>query len=100
MGASGRDQERDQQAQSGPTVAPVAPLRPTVLEAHGDRRIDDWFWLRDRDDPEVLGLLRAENAFTQHRTAHLAGLRQGLFAEMKARIVETDVSVPVRKGPW
>jgi len=81
-------------------VAPVAPRRPTVLEAHGDRRVDDWFWLRDRDDPEVLAHLRAENAFTEDSTAHLAGLRESLFAEMKARIVETDLSVPVRKGPW
>ncbi len=80
--------------------APVATRRPTVLEAHGDRRIDDWYWLRDRDDPEVLAHLRAENAFTASATAHLDGLRQELFSEMKARIVETDLSVPVRKGPW
>jgi len=79
---------------------PVAPRRPSVVEAHGDRREDEWFWLRQRDDPEVLRLLRAENAFTQRRTAHLAGLREDLFSEMKGRIVETDLSVPVRKGPW
>jgi oligopeptidase B len=79
---------------------PVAPRRPTVLEAHGDRRVDEWFWLRDRDDPDVLPHLRAENAFTESQTAHLAELRRGLFEEMKARIVETDLSVPVRKGPW
>ena len=79
---------------------PVAPRRPTAFEAHGDRRVDEWFWLRNRDDPEVLALLRAENAFTERHTAHLTGLRDGLFAEMKARIVETDLSVPVRKGPW
>jgi len=80
--------------------APVAPRRPTALEAHGDQRIDEWFWLRHRDEPEVLPLLRAENAFTAHETSHLEGLRQGLFTEMKARIVETDLTVPVRKGPW
>ena len=81
-------------------AAPIAPRRPTVLETHGDRRVDDWFWLRHREDPEVLAHLRAENAFTTRQTAHLAGLREGLFAEMKARIVETDLSVPVSKGPW
>jgi oligopeptidase B len=86
---------------SGPLQpAPVAPRRPTVLEAHGDRRVDEWFWLRDREDPEVLPLLRAENAFSARQTTHLAGLRDELFAEMKARIVETDLSVPVSKGPW
>jgi oligopeptidase B len=79
---------------------PVAPRRPTILEAHGDRRVDDWFWLRHRDDPEVLPHLRAENAFTERQTAHLDGLRESLFTEIKARIVETDLSVPVRKGPW
>jgi len=79
---------------------PVAPRRPQVLDAHGDRRVDDWFWLRDRDDPEVLSLLQAENVFTEARTAHLAGLREALFTEIRARIVETDLSVPVAKGPW
>ena len=80
--------------------APTAPRRPTILEAHGDRRVDEWFWLRHREEPEVLALLEAENAFTERQTARLAGLREGLFAEMKARIVETDLSVPVNKGPW
>ncbi len=80
--------------------APVAPRRPTVLEAHGDRRVDEWFWLRDREDPEVQSLLRGENAYTEQETAPLADLREALFTEMKARIVETDLSVPVRKGPW
>ena len=79
---------------------PVAPRSPTILEAHGDRRVDDWFWIRNRDDPEVLSLLEAENAFTQATTAHLDGLKDRLFSEIKARIVETDLSVPVRKGPW
>ncbi len=79
---------------------PVAPRRPTVLEAHGDRRVDDWFWLRDRDDPEVTELLRAENAYTEQMTARLGELRELLFAEFKDHIVETDLSVPVRKGPW
>jgi oligopeptidase B len=80
--------------------APVAPRRPTVLEAHGDRRVDHWFWLRNREDPDVIPHLRAENAFTARQTAHLAGLGEALFTEIKARIVETDLSVPVRKGPW
>jgi oligopeptidase B len=79
---------------------PVAPRRPVVIEAHGRTRHDDWAWLRDRHDPSVLAHLRAENAHTDASMAHLAATCGALFDEMKARIVETDLSVPVRKGPW
>jgi oligopeptidase B len=79
---------------------PVAPRRPAVLETHGDRRVDDWLWIRDRDDPAVIDLLQAENAFTTTATAHLAGLQEHLFDEIRSRIVETDLSVPVRKDGW
>ena len=79
---------------------PVAPRRPAILETHGDRREDDWLWLRDRDDPEVLALLQAENAHTAAATDHLAGFHQELFSEIRSRIVETDLSVPVRKDDW
>ncbi len=83
-----------------PRTPPAPARRPTVLESHGDRRIDDWFWLRQRDDPEVIEHLRAENAYTEAVLAPLAALRQRLFDEMVARIEETDLSVPVRRGPW
>ncbi len=70
------------------------------LEAHGDVRTDDWFWLRDKDDPAVIAHLEEENAYTEAITAGLAALKEELFAEMVARIEETDLSVPVKKGPW
>jgi oligopeptidase B len=79
---------------------PSAPRRPHVVSAHGDDREDPWFWLREREDPEVLAYLEAENAYTEEETAPLRGLRSGLFEEMKARIKETDMSVPARRGPW
>ncbi len=79
---------------------PSAPRRPHVISAHGDDRQDPWFWLRERDDPEVLAYLEAENAYTDQETAPLAPLRSTLFEEMKARIKETDMSVPARRGPW
>ncbi len=63
-------------------------------------RTDDWYWLRDRDDPLVLDHLRAENAYADAVLAELAPLRETLFEEMVARIAETDLSVPVRHGPW
>ncbi len=79
---------------------PSAPRRPHVVSAHGDDREDPWFWLRQREDPEVLAYLEAENAYTEQETAPLATLRSGLFEEMKARIKETDMSVPARRGLW
>ncbi len=76
------------------------PRRPHVVTAHGDDREDPWYWLREREDPEVLAYLEAENAYTEQETAPLGGLRTTLFEEMKARIKETDMSVPARRGPW
>ncbi len=92
----------------GPAVAgsasmaspPQAPRRPHVVSAHGHDREDPWYWLRDRDDPEVLAYLEAENAYKDEELAPLRALREGLFEEMKARIKETDMSVPARRGPW
>jgi oligopeptidase B len=63
-------------------------------------RIDDWYWLRDKDDPAVIEHLKAENAYTESVMDGTAELRQALFEEMVARIEETDLTVPVRKGPW
>ena len=81
-------------------MAPTPDRRPVTLEAHGDVRTDDWFWLRDKDDPAVIAHLEAENAYTAAVTAGTTVLQEALFAEMVARIEETDLSVPVRKGPW
>lgn len=82
-------------------VPPVAPRRPHELTHHGHTRVDPWFWLRDeeRSDPAVLGLLEAENAYVAEALAHTAHRQVELFQEMKARIKETDLSVPYRKGP-
>ncbi|MGC8463230.1 MAG: S9 family peptidase [Acidimicrobiales bacterium] len=88
-------------SETGAVPAPPLPeRRPVRLEAHGDVRVDDWYWLRDRDDPAVLAHLEAENAYTEAATARMAPLRQRLYEEIVARIAETDLSVPVRKGPW
>ena len=83
-----------------PSAPPVAERRPVTLEAHGDTRVDDWYWLRDRDDPAVIAHLEAENAYTEAELARTVPLQEAIYAEMVARIQETDLSVPVRKGPW
>jgi oligopeptidase B len=80
---------------------PVAARRPVTAHHHGRERIDDYTWLRDKDDADVVAYLEAENAFTQERTAHLAELREKLFEEVRARTLETDLSVPTRsRGYW
>ena len=80
---------------------PVAPKVPTSKTFHGQLRTDDYEWLRDKESPEVISHLEAENAYTAARTDHLADLRQTIFDEVKARTQETDLSVPTRaRGYW
>lgn len=80
---------------------PVARKVPVTTTHHGDTFVDDYEWLRAKEDPEVIAHLEAENAFTEERTAHLADLRQAIFDEIKARTRETDLSVPTRiRGHW
>jgi len=81
-------------------TAPRAPRRPTTMTAHGDQRIDEWAWLRNRQDPAVLDHLRAEQAYTEMATSAQRPLQDRLFAEIRSRIVETDLSVPVAKDQW
>jgi oligopeptidase B len=74
---------------------PVADIDPHELEAHGDRRIDDYYWLNRRDDPRVIAYLEAENAYMDAATAGSESLRQNLFEEIRGRIQQTDSTVPV-----
>ncbi|MDT0557385.1 S9 family peptidase [Ichthyenterobacterium sp. W332] len=81
--------------------APVAKKIPKVLEKHNDKRVDDYFWLNDRNDPQVIQYLKAENEFYEHETKHNNTLKADLFEEMKARIKEDDSSVPYKyNGYW
>ncbi len=79
---------------------PVAPRRDDIREHHGDRVVDPYEWLRDRSNPEVLAYLKEENAYAEARTAHLEPLREKLFREIRSRVKETDLSVPVRSDDW
>jgi oligopeptidase B len=80
------------------TPAPVAKRVPTERVHHGDTAVDEYAWLTDKDDPETIAHLNAENSYTEARTAHLADLRTTLFEETRRRTQETDLSVPARKG--
>ncbi len=81
-------------------VAPFAPVSPTVTTIHGESRIDEYAWLRDRNDARVLAYLQAENAYTQAVMQHTEGLQERLYQEMRGRIKETDLSVPTREDGW
>ena len=75
---------------------PMAEVVPQELEKHGDVRVDDYYWLRERENPEVIAYLEAENAYTEAVMAHTAELRAKLFEEIKGRIKQTDLSVPFK----
>jgi oligopeptidase B len=75
---------------------PVARIVPRVETVHGELRVDDYFWLRDRGDPDALAYLEAENRYTAGVMRHTEGLQERLYQEMRQRIKETDLSVPER----
>jgi oligopeptidase B len=79
---------------------PVAPREAKDVSVHGDRRIDDYFWLRDRKDPRTLPYLEAENAYAEAWFAPHVALKERLYQEMFGRIQQDDDSVPYRKGDW
>jgi len=79
---------------------PVAKVVPKQLEKHGHIRTDNYYWLKERDNPEVLKYLQAENDYTNAVMAHTAGLEARLFDEFKTRIKQTDISVPYKKDDY
>ena len=80
---------------------PIAKKIPHQLEKHGDIRIDNYFWMKDREHPEVIDYLNKENEYCDTEMAHTKAFQQDLFDEMKARIKEDDESVPYKyNGYW
>lgn len=73
---------------------PIAKKISKTLEKHGDKRIDDYFWLNDRENAEVIDYLNKENEYYEQMTAHTKDFQKKLFEEMKGRIKEDDSSVP------
>ena len=74
---------------------PVAAKKPKDVTVHEDKRIDDYFWLREKGTPEVVNYLEQENAYTEAVLAPAKELRAALYAEMVGRIKEDDSSAPV-----
>lgn len=73
---------------------PIAPKRPHQLEKHGHIRVDDYYWMRDREDARVIEHLEAENTYTKAMLAHTEAFQGQLFEEIKSRIKQDDSSVP------
>jgi oligopeptidase B len=79
---------------------PVAKKRPVVTTLHGERRVDDYAYFRDRNDPETIPYLEAENAYTEAMMAHTKELQERLYTEMLSRIKEDDAQVAVPRDGW
>ncbi|WP_342318379.1 S9 family peptidase [Corynebacterium mayonis] len=79
---------------------PRAPQRPVTRTFHGREFVDNYEWLRDKEAPETLAYLEAENAYTQQQTQDLEALTEQIYSEIKSRVKETDMSVPQRQGGW
>ena len=80
---------------------PNAEKKPVELEKHGDVRIDNYYWLRERDNPDVIAYLEAENAYREAVMKETEDLQDELYEEMVGRIKQTDESVPYKKnGYW
>ena len=75
---------------------PVAAVEPTELVTHGNTRVDDYYWLRERENPEVVAYLTAENEYLASAMAHTDELQEKLYEEIVGRIKEDDESVPYR----
>src|SRR6202521_3242051 len=93
--------DRELKAPLLPPEPPFAPQRPRILEAHGDRRVDPYYWLREKDNPEVIRHLEAENSYADAVMAPTVPLQERLYAEIVGRVQETDTSAPtLYKGWW
>ena len=79
---------------------PVAKKRPVTTVLHGQRRVDDYAYFKDRSDAETIPYLEAENRYTDAMTAHTAELQKQLYDEMLGRIKEDDSQVPVPRDGW
>ena len=79
---------------------PAAAKKPHTTRIHGYTLVDDYFWLRDKNNPEVIKHLEAENAYTESMMAPTKAFQDALYAEMLGRIKQTDLSVPTKIGDY
>ena len=82
------------------TTSPKAPQKPHQITQHGITRVDNYYWLRHREDPDVLKYLQAEMEYLEESMKSTKPLQEALFTEMKERIQEADSSVPEKRGEF
>ena len=82
------------------SLFPIAPKRPYTITQHGETRVDDYFWLRHREDPEVMKYLTAQMDYLDEVMGHTKPLHEALTSEMRGRIQETDATVPEKRGGY
>ena len=82
------------------STPPKAAKKPKKLKIHNDTRIDNYYWLNERENPEVIDYLNAENSYFEQMTAHTKKFQEDLFEEIKGRIKEEDESVPYKKNGY
>lgn len=87
-------------AQRAKVEPPRAERIPKVVEIHGDRRVDDYYWLREKSNPKVSAYLKAENEYAEAMMASTADLQEKLHEEFISRLQETDQSAPYRHGEY
>ena len=79
---------------------PVAKIVPKTMSLNGDTRVDNYFWLRDRNDPDTIKYLEDENRYTESVMKHTDRLQSKLYSEILGRIKQTDLSVPTKRGNY
>ena len=79
---------------------PIASKRPYTIAQHGITRNDEYYWMRERKDPEVVKYLHTENEYLEEIMQHTNLLQEKLFQEMRGRIKEVDSAVPEKSGDY
>ena len=83
-----------------PPKPPMAEKKPKTTTIHGDTLVDDYFWLREKTNPQVMDYLHSEDAFAEAVMKPTAALQEKLYKEMFSHIKQTDVNVPYRSGNY
>src|SRR5512136_461445 len=79
---------------------PIAKKVPKEIVSHGEKRVDNYFWMRNRDDPDLMKHIEAENRYAKVMMKRVEPLQDRLFQEMKGRLIETDSTVPESYGGY